>query len=276
MLAARRTDDRPSTGAADDAHDPGAGAGPETGWTGPSDRRTTPRSDPGGAEAGSHARPSITVTVTDRQGKVIQNAVVTATGPMEREGKTDPEGTIVPAERRRRHLPPALRQRDHAHVREGGDRRGGTSGQSEAARSRAPPPPPPPPPPKPEPAPAPAPPPPPPSGPPTSIDVTTSSKRTHRRVTLQVVADRLHRHVVGDAAAAPRPGRRAHARRCRRDALHGRRATGTEDWHHRDEPDRRDVRGCPAGRTAHHHAKGSRPVIVLSILTGPPCTGPAK
>jgi hypothetical protein len=41
------------------------------------------------------ARPSITVLVTDRQGKPLQDVAVKATGPMEREGKTDTEGTIV-------------------------------------------------------------------------------------------------------------------------------------------------------------------------------------
>src|SRR5919199_1212129 len=40
-------------------------------------------------------RPSITVLVTDRVGKPLQDIAVKATGPMEREGKTDTEGTIV-------------------------------------------------------------------------------------------------------------------------------------------------------------------------------------
>ena len=54
-----------------------------------------PAQTPAAPRPAATARPSITVTVTDRQGKVIQNAKVTATGPMEREGKTDAEGTVI-------------------------------------------------------------------------------------------------------------------------------------------------------------------------------------
>ena len=41
------------------------------------------------------ARPSITVMVTDRTGRALPDVAVRATGPNEREGKTDPEGSIV-------------------------------------------------------------------------------------------------------------------------------------------------------------------------------------
>jgi len=40
-------------------------------------------------------RPSITVLVTDRQGKPLPEIAVKATGTMEREGKTDSDGTII-------------------------------------------------------------------------------------------------------------------------------------------------------------------------------------
>jgi hypothetical protein len=41
------------------------------------------------------ARPSITVLVTDRQGRPLPDVTVKATGPMDREGKTDAEGTVL-------------------------------------------------------------------------------------------------------------------------------------------------------------------------------------
>ncbi|MEO7270837.1 MAG: carboxypeptidase regulatory-like domain-containing protein [Vicinamibacterales bacterium] len=40
-------------------------------------------------------RPSITVMVTDRTGRALPDVAVKATGAMEREGKTDAEGTVV-------------------------------------------------------------------------------------------------------------------------------------------------------------------------------------
>ncbi len=41
------------------------------------------------------ARPSISVMVTDRQGKPLADVVVRATGPAEREGKTDADGMVL-------------------------------------------------------------------------------------------------------------------------------------------------------------------------------------
>jgi mannose-6-phosphate isomerase-like protein (cupin superfamily) len=41
------------------------------------------------------ARPSITVLVTDRQGRPLPDVTVRATGAMERESKTDTEGTVL-------------------------------------------------------------------------------------------------------------------------------------------------------------------------------------
>jgi mannose-6-phosphate isomerase-like protein (cupin superfamily) len=118
------------------------------------------------------ARPSITVMVTDRTGRALPDVAVKATGPNEREGKTDPEGTIVLRNitagtyRLRFESPSTITFEREVTVA------AGRPVKTSVELSPAPPPPPPP---KPEPAPAPPVPPPsatpPPSGPPTSIDV---------------------------------------------------------------------------------------------------------
>src|SRR5688500_13785520 len=41
------------------------------------------------------ARPSISVQVTDRQGKPLSDVMVRATGPTEREGTTDADGMVL-------------------------------------------------------------------------------------------------------------------------------------------------------------------------------------
>jgi hypothetical protein len=117
------------------------------------------------------ARPSITVLVTDRVGKPLQDVTVKATGPMEREGKTDSDGTIV------------LRNLNPGTYRLRFDSAGtipfereitvaaGRPVKTNAELTAAPPPPPPP---KPEPPPPPKPEPPPPvrpSGPPSSVSI---------------------------------------------------------------------------------------------------------
>jgi Cupin domain/Carboxypeptidase regulatory-like domain len=117
------------------------------------------------------ARPSITVLVTDRQGRPLPEIAVRATGPMEREGKTDSEGTIV------------FRNLNAGTYRVRFESAGtitfekeitvalGRPAKTTAELSAAPPPPPPP---KPEPPPQPATPPPPPvrpSGPPSSVSI---------------------------------------------------------------------------------------------------------
>jgi hypothetical protein len=119
----------------------------------------------------SIARPSITVLVTDRQGKPLQDIAVKATGPAERDGKTDSEGIIVlrnvnPGTYRLRFESPGTITLERE-VTVAAGRPVKTTAELTAA-------PPPPPPPKPEPPPAPKPEPPPPvrpSGPPSSVSI---------------------------------------------------------------------------------------------------------
>jgi mannose-6-phosphate isomerase-like protein (cupin superfamily) len=217
------------------------------------------------------------VTVTDRQGKVIQNAKVTATGPMERESSTDSEGTVI----LRNVTAGTYRLRfDHEaflsfekEVTVGAGRPIKTT----AALTPAPPPPAPPPPPKPDPAPAAAPPPPPPSGPPTSVDVPTFVEKNYiggspsktsqigctgtSSATLMQLRDPLAQHSHADA-----------------DELlyivagEGVQRIGTVETNLTAGTLAIVPRGTPHTITR----KGNRPVIMLSILTGPPCTGAAK
>jgi hypothetical protein len=135
---------------------------------------TPPPATPAPAQTAPKAptvRPSITVLVTDRQGKPLPEIAVKATGTMEREGKTDSDGTII------------LRNLNAGTYRLRFESAGtitfereitvaaGRPVKTTAELSPAPPPPPPP---KPEPAPQPATPPPPPvrpSGPPSSVSI---------------------------------------------------------------------------------------------------------
>ena len=116
-------------------------------------------------------RPSITLMVTDRTGRALPDVTVKATGPNDREGKTEPDGSVILRNvgagtyRLRFESPTTVTFEREVTV---------TAGRPVKASVELSPAPPPPPPPKPEPPPAPATPPPPapvPSGPPTSIDV---------------------------------------------------------------------------------------------------------
>jgi len=116
-------------------------------------------------------RPSIIVMVTDRTGRGLPDVTVKATGPNEREGKTEADGTVILRNvsagtyRLRFESPTTITFEREITVA------AGRPVKTSVELSPAPPPPPPP---KPEPPPAPAAPPPRaavPSGPPTSIDV---------------------------------------------------------------------------------------------------------
>ena len=110
---------------------------------------TPPPATPAPAQTAPKAptvRPSITVLVTDRQGKPLPEIAVKATGTMEREGKTDSDGTIIlrnlNAGTYRLRFESAdddhLRARDHRGRRPAGqDDRRAVSGSAPAAATEA-------------------------------------------------------------------------------------------------------------------------------------------
>src|SRR3954447_24940071 len=55
---------------------------------------TAPARPPAAASTAA-VRPSITVMVTDRTGRALPDVTVKATGPNEREGKTEPDGSVI-------------------------------------------------------------------------------------------------------------------------------------------------------------------------------------
>jgi mannose-6-phosphate isomerase-like protein (cupin superfamily) len=213
--------------------------------------------------------------VTDRQGKPIQNVTVAATGPMEREGTTDSEGTAI----LRNVATGTYRLRfDHqAYIsfEKEVTVAAGRPVKTTAALTAAPPPPPPPPP-KPEPEP----PPPPsaaPSGPPTSVDIPTFVEKNYvggspsktsqvgctatSTATLIQLRDPLaqHSHAEADELIYVVAGEGLQ----RIGGVETNLTAGT-------------LAVIPKGTPHTITRRGNRPVIMLSILTGPPCTTAAR
>jgi mannose-6-phosphate isomerase-like protein (cupin superfamily) len=238
-----------------------------------------PAQTPAAPRATPAVRPSITVLVTDRTGRALADVAVKATGPNDREGKTDPDGTIVLRNvgagtyRLRFENPATITFEREITVAAG--RQVKTSVELSPA-------PPPPPPPKPEPTPPPAPAAPPPSqvpsGPPTSIDVIsfyeknslsrgTPSKASQIGCTgtstgsLLQIRDALAEHTHDDADEMLYVVAGDGAMKIGSTEMvlpHGTFAV--------------IPRGAPHVIT---HRSGSL-MLVVSILSGPPCTAPGK
>jgi mannose-6-phosphate isomerase-like protein (cupin superfamily) len=219
-------------------------------------------------------RQTLTIFVTDRQGRPLEGATVTATGPMEREGTTDADGNVLLRNvgagtyRLRFEHPASITLEREITV-------GTRPIKMSAELSPAPPPPPAPP--KPEPAAAPpAPPPPPPSGPRKSLSI----------------PDFVEKNYVGNSPSKMSPvgctGTSTATLLQLRDPL---------AEHSHDDADEmlyvvagegiERIGGVETNLTAGTFAvlprgtphsitrRGNRPIILLSILTGPPCQ-PAK
>jgi uncharacterized RmlC-like cupin family protein len=219
------------------------------------------------------ARPSITVLVTDRLGKPLPEIAVKATGPMEREGKTDAEGTIVLRNlnagtyRLRFESPETITLEREITVAAG--RPVKTTAELAAA-------PPPPPPPKPEPPPepvAPAPPPVRPAGPPSSVSIPDFVEKNYigrgaplksspvgctatSTATLVQLREPLAEHSHGDADEM-----------LYIVAGEGVQRIGSVDMNLTAGTFAVIPRGTPHTVTR----KSNTPMIMVSILTGPPC-----
>jgi hypothetical protein len=219
------------------------------------------------------ARPSITVLVTDRQGKPLPEIAIKATGPMERDGKTDSDGTIV----LRNLNPGTYRLRFEGTGTITLEREitvaAGRPVKTTAELSPAPPPPPPP---KPEPAPqpvAPAPPPVRPSGPPSSVSIPDFVEKNYigrgapsksspvgctatSTATLVQLREPLAEHSHADADEM-----------LYIVAGEGVQRIGSIDMNLSAGTFAVIPRGTPHTVTR----KGNTPMIMVSILTGPPC-----
>jgi mannose-6-phosphate isomerase-like protein (cupin superfamily) len=219
----------------------------------PAPRQTTPA-----------ARPTITVFVTDRTGKPLDGVSVAAVGPVQREGTTDADGTVV------------LRTLSAGTYRLRFEREGYFTFEREvtlqtrpvkttAELTEAPPPPPPP---KPEPAPAPAPPAPRPSGPPSAVSIPDFVEKNApgrssvlgctatSTATLLQLRDPLAEHMHADAD----------------EMLYVVAGEGVQKIGGMDTNlSAGTLAVIPRGTPHSITRKGSRQLILLSIVTGPPC-----
>jgi mannose-6-phosphate isomerase-like protein (cupin superfamily) len=220
------------------------------------------------------ARPSISVLVTDRQGRPLTDVAVKATGPMEREGKTDTEGAVLLRNvaagtyRLRFESPGTITFEREVTVAAG--RPVKTTVELTAA-----PPPPPPPPPRPEPPPQPIALPPPvrPSGPPSSVAIPDFVEKNYigrgqpsksspvgctgtSTATLLQLRDPLaeHSHADADEMLYVVAGEGVE----RIGGIEMKLSPGT-------------FAVVPKGTPHTITRRGSTPLIAISILTGPPC-----
>jgi mannose-6-phosphate isomerase-like protein (cupin superfamily) len=221
-------------------------------------------------------RPTITVLVTDRQGRPLPEITVKATGAMERDGKTDADGTIILRNlaagtyRLRFESPTTITFEREVTV---------AAGRPVKTTAELNPAPPPPPPPKPEPPPAPVAPPPPvrPSGPPSSVAVPDFVEKNYigrgapsksspvgctasSAATLLQLREPLaeHSHADADEMLYVVAGEGVQ----RIGGIEMNLSAGT-------------FAVIPRGTPHTITRRGNTPLIVLSILTGPPCD-PAK
>jgi mannose-6-phosphate isomerase-like protein (cupin superfamily) len=250
--------------------DPGATA-PARRQAAPAAQTPAPKPAPSRASrAAAAARASLTVFVTDREGRALEGVAVHVSGPVERDAVTDAEGGVL----LRNMVPGAYRihleAKDFVPLEQ--DVTIGTRGaKSNAALTPAPPPPPAPPAPEPKPEPAAA--EPPPSGPPTSLSIpdffeknyigSAPSKRSEvgctgtSMATLLQLRDPLAEHEHADAD----------------EMLYVIAGEGTERLGDKDVPLTAGVLTVlPRGTPHSLNRRGSRPLVLLSILTGPPCS----
>ena len=221
-------------------------------------------------------RPSISIMVTDRQGQPLGDVMVRATGPMEREGKTEADGTVLLRNvsagtyRLRFESPGTITFEREISVA------AGRPVKTTVELTPAPPPPPPPKPEPPPPAPAPAPPPVRPSGPPSSVAIPDFVEKNYisrgapsksspvgctgtSTATLLQLREPLQEHSHGDADEMIYviAGEGTH----RIGGIETKLAAGS-------------FASLPRGTPHTITRRGNNPIILLSIMTGPPCDAP--
>jgi len=235
----------------------------------PSVRQTAPK--PPAAQPA--ARTTMTVFVTDRSGKPIADAVVKAAGPVEREGTTDAEGNLLLRNVNAGSYRLRIEHKDFVTLERDVTVQAGRPLKASAALTAAPPPPPPPPPPKPEPEPA----PPPPTAPafaaqPSSVDIPDFFEKNYignapsksssvgctasSTATLVQIREPLAEHTHADSD----------------EMIYVVAGEGTEKLAGRDVPLTPGTFSVIPRNMAHSLARrGGRPLVMLSILSGPPC-----
>jgi mannose-6-phosphate isomerase-like protein (cupin superfamily) len=216
------------------------------------------------------ARPTLTVFVTDREGKPLEGVTVSAAGPVDRDATTPADGTVV----LRNMSAGAYRLRfegDGIVTFEKEVTVATRSVKTTAAVSPAPPPPSPP---EPKPAEPPPPPPPPPSGPPTYVSIPDFFERN------RIANEPSKINQVGCTGTSTarllqlREPLEEHAHDDSDEMLYVVAGDGIERMAGTQvtlAPGILTV--LPRGTPHALSRRGSRPLIVLSIITGPPCEG---
>jgi len=215
----------------------------------------------------------VTVLVTDRSGKPIADAAVKATGPAERDGTTDAEGTLVLRNVNAGTYRLRFEHKEFVTLERDIIVQGGRPLKTQAALSAAPPPPPPPPAPKPEPEPTPPPPTPPPfAAQPTSLDIPAFVEKNY------IGGAPSKSSGVGCTASSTamvvqiREPMAEHTHADADEMIYVVAGEGTERLGGRDIPLSPATFSVIPRNMAHSFSRrGGRPLIMLSILSGPPC-----
>jgi len=225
------------------------------------------------AQPPAATRTTLTVFVTDQSGKPVADADVKAAGPVNRDGKTDSEGTLVFRNMNAGTYRLRFEHGEFVTLEREVTIQGGRPFKTSAALSAAPPPPPPPPPPKPEPQPT-APPPPPPAfnAQPSSISIPDFFEKNYigsapsktspvgctasSTATLVQIRDPLPEHTHADAD----------------EMIYVVAGEGTQRLGGRDIPLAAGTFSVIPRAMAHSFTRrGRNPLVFLSILSGPPC-----
>ena len=214
----------------------------------------------------------MTVFVTDQSGKPVPDAAVKAVGPVNRDGTTDLEGTLVFRNVNAGSYRLRFEHKDFVTLERDVTVQPGRPLKTSVALTAAPPPPPPPPPPKPEPQPTPPPPPPAFAAQPSSVSI----------------PDFFEKNYIGSAPSKFSPvGCTASSTATLiqiRDPLTDRVHADSDEMIYvvagegTDRVAGRDVQLAagtfsviPRNTTHSITRRGSRPLVMLSILSGPPC-----
>jgi mannose-6-phosphate isomerase-like protein (cupin superfamily) len=220
------------------------------------------------------ARTTMTVFVTDRSGQPVADALVKVTGPVDRDGTTDADGNLVLRNVNSGNYRLRFEHKDFVTLERDVTVQAGRPLKTSVVLTPAPPPPPPPPPaPKPEPEPA----APPPATPafvaqPSSISIPDFFEKNYignapskssgvgctasSTATLVQIRDPLAEHTHADAD----------------EMLYVVAGEGTEKLAGRDVPLTAGTFSVIPRNMAHSLTRrGNRPLVMLSILSGPPC-----